>query len=164
MIFPCRQPGRAVNLYGRSIDAASPRRLLPRSKGVRNTTCAIGIHLTPEQGSQLGDQPGRCVYIAFDRDPNQAGQRASRLLARRLKSASLNAGIVPCRQDRITVPRPPTSSPVWRERNFYETLSALLACRPRSVSPYRLVDNRGLTGANDFLDAQRIRQLSRCSL
>jgi len=35
---------------------------------------------------------------------------------------------------------------------------------PASVSPYRLVDNRGLTGANDFLDAQRIRQLSRCSL
>jgi site-specific recombinase XerD len=37
---------------------------------------------------------------------------------------------------------------------------------PARVSPYRLVDNRGqeITWANDFLDAQRIRQLSRCSL
>jgi len=63
--------------------------------GFRNTTCAIGTHLTPEQWSQLGDQPGRCVYIAFDQDPNQAGQRASRLLARRLTSAGLKARIVP---------------------------------------------------------------------
>lgn len=124
VIFPCRQPGRVVNLYGRSIGAAFPHRLLPRSKGglfawesvstsptvilveglfdlavlwqvgFRNTTSAIGTHLTPAQWSQLSDQPGRCVYIAFDDDPNQAGQQASRLLARRLKSAGLKARIV----------------------------------------------------------------------
>jgi DNA primase len=116
-IFPCRQEGRTINLYGRSIGAAFPHRLLPRSKGglfawesvsayssiilveglfdlaslwqagFRNTTCAIGTHLTPVQCSQLCDQPGRCVYIAFDQDPNHAGQRAARLLAQRLDSA-----------------------------------------------------------------------------
>ena len=63
--------------------------------GFRNTTCAIGTHLTPAQWSQLCDQPGRCVYIAFDCDPNQAGQRAARLLAHRLKSGGLRARIVP---------------------------------------------------------------------
>lgn len=41
--------------------------------GFRNTTCAIGMHLTPVQCSQLCDQPGRCVYIAFDQGPNHAG-------------------------------------------------------------------------------------------
>jgi DNA primase len=62
--------------------------------GFRNTTCAIGTHLTPAQWSQLCDQPGRCVYIAFDQDAHQAGQQASRLLARRLESAGLQARIV----------------------------------------------------------------------
>jgi DNA primase len=124
VIFPCRQQGRAVNLYGRSIGVAFPHRLLPRSKGglfawesvgaistvilveglfdlaalwqagFGNTTCAIGTHLTRAQFSQLCDQPGRCVYIVFDQDPNQAGQEASRLLAQRLESAGLKARIV----------------------------------------------------------------------
>jgi DNA primase len=124
VIFPCYQQGRVVNLYGRSIGTAFPHRLLPRSKGglfawdsvgafssvilveglfdlavlwqagLRNTTCAIGTHLTAVQWSQLCDQPGRCVYIAFDQDANQAGQRASCLLARRLESAGLQARIV----------------------------------------------------------------------
>src|SRR5499427_7486815 len=122
--FPCRQHGHIVNLYGRSIGAAFPHRLLPRSKGglfawelvsdyssiilveglfdlaslwqagFRNTTCAIGTHLTPTQCSQLCDQPGRCVYIAFDQDPNHAGQQASRILAQHLESAGLRACIV----------------------------------------------------------------------
>jgi DNA primase len=124
IIFPCRQQGRVMNLYGRSMGAAFPHRLLPRSKGglfawesvstfsnvilveglfdlatlwqagFRNTTCAIGTHLTPTQWSQLCAQPGRCVYIAFDHDANQAGQQASRLLARRLQSVGLHARIV----------------------------------------------------------------------
>lgn len=125
VIFPCYQHGRVVNFYGRSIGAAFPHRLLSRSKGdlfawdsvgafssvilveglfdlavlwqagLRNTTCAIGTHLTSAQWSQLCDQPGRSVYIAFDHDGNQAGQRASRLVARRLESAGLKAPIVP---------------------------------------------------------------------
>jgi DNA primase len=124
VIFPCHQQGQVVNLYGRSIGAAFPHRLLPRAKGslfawelvsrfssvilveglfdlaalwqfgFRNTTCAIGAHLTPVQFAQLADQPGRCVYIAFDQDPNQAGQEASHKLARRLESAGLKARIV----------------------------------------------------------------------
>src|SRR5438067_10126601 len=77
IIFPCRQHGQIVNLYGRSIGTAFPHRLLPRSKGglvaweamshcssvilaeglfdlaslwqagFRNTTSAIGTNLTP---------------------------------------------------------------------------------------------------------------------
>jgi DNA primase len=124
VIFPCYQQGCVINLYGRSIGAAFPHRLLPCSKGglfawdsvgafssvilveglfdlallwqagLRNTTCAIGTHLTAAQWSQLCDQPGRCVYIVFDQDANQAGQQAARLLARRLESAGLQARIV----------------------------------------------------------------------
>jgi DNA primase len=124
VIFPCRQHGRVINLYGRSISAAFPHRLLPRSKGglfawesvrtfsavvlveglfdlavlwqsgFRNTTCAIGTHLTSPQLSQLADQPQRCVYIAFDQDANHAGQHASRLLAQLLENAGVKARII----------------------------------------------------------------------
>jgi DNA primase len=124
VIFPCRQAGRIVNLYGRSLKAAFPHRLLPGSKGglfawdslaafpavilveglfdlavlwqagFRNTTCAIGTHLTPAQWGQLCDRPGRGVYIAFDRDENHAGQQAAESLAQRLTRAGLVARIV----------------------------------------------------------------------
>ena len=122
--FPCREHGQIINLYGRSIGNAFPHRLLPRSKGglfawesvgtfsnvilveglfdlavlwqfgFRNTTSAIGTYLTPAQWSQLSDQPGRSVYIAFDQDENQAGQQAARLLAQRLQNAGLRARVV----------------------------------------------------------------------
>ena len=122
--FPCRQHGHIVNLYGRSIGAAFPHRLLPRSKGglfawesvtsfstvilveglfdlavlwqagFRNTTCAIGTQLTPAQLAQLADSPGRCIYIVFDQDENQAGQKAAHQLARRLQDAGIAARIV----------------------------------------------------------------------
>ena len=124
IIFSCRQYGQIVNLYGRSIGAAFPHRLLPRSKGglfawesvgsfstvilveglfdlavlwqsgFRNTTCAIGTQLTPAQLVQLAGQPGRSVYIVFDRDDNQAGQRAAHQLALRLLDAGIRAYIV----------------------------------------------------------------------
>lgn len=124
VIFPCRDNGRIVNLYGRSIGRAFPHRLLPRSKGglfaweslrhstevilvegffdlatlwqagVRNTTCAIGTHPTPLQWDQLRDSTQRTVYIAFDNDANQAGQHAARELAQRLLLAGLTARIV----------------------------------------------------------------------
>jgi len=131
VIFPCRQHHRVVNLYGRSIGTAFPHRLLPRPKGgffawesvrhsshvilvegvfdlallwqegFRNTTCAIGTHLTPLQWDQLCDSPNRRVDIVFDQDDNQAGQQAARALAERLHVAGLTARIVrlPAGQD-----------------------------------------------------------------
>ena len=50
--------------------------------------------LPPTQLAQLSDQPGRCVYIVFDQDENQAGQKASRQLALRLKTAGVRVRIV----------------------------------------------------------------------
>jgi DNA primase len=124
VIFPCREDDQIVNLYGRSIGAAFPHRLLPRSKGelfawnsvsnfsvvilveglfdlavlwqagFRNTTCAIGTQLTPAQLAQLADQPGRSIYIVFDHDENQAGQKASHQLAQRLQAIGIRAHIV----------------------------------------------------------------------
>ena len=124
VIFPCRQHGQIVNLYGRSIGAAFPHRLLPRSKGglfawesvssfstvilveglfdlavlwqagFRNTTCAIGTQLTSAQLAQLAEQPRRSVYIAFDQDDNQAGQKGSHQLAQRLQGVGIRAHIV----------------------------------------------------------------------
>jgi DNA primase len=124
VIFPCRQHGQIANLYGRSIGAAFPHRLLPRSKGglfawesvrsfsavilveglfdlavlwqagFRNTTSAIGTQLTPAQWAQLTEQPGRSVYITFDQDDNQAGQEASHQLALRLQNADIRVHIV----------------------------------------------------------------------
>jgi DNA primase len=124
VIFPCRRQSQIVNLYGRSIGAAFPHRLLARSKGglfaweavrqystvllveglfdlavlwqagFRNTTCAIGTRLTPAQFEELCDLPDRVVYIVFDQDENHAGQQASRQLAQRLESTGITAYIV----------------------------------------------------------------------
>jgi DNA primase len=131
VIFPCRQQDHIVNLYGRSIGNAFPHRLLPRSKGglfawesvqqfrdvilveglfdlavlwqagFRNTTCAIGTHLTPAQLAQLRENPDRCVYIAFDQDQNQAGQNAANALLHCLDQADLHVRLVdlPAGQD-----------------------------------------------------------------
>ena len=124
VIFPCCVHGQVVNLYGRSIGSAFPHRLLPRSKGglfawnsvrlhstvilveglfdlaalwqagFRNTTCAMGTHLTPAQLAQLCDPPNRPVYIAFDQDENHAGQQASSQLAQHLRRAGIAAYLV----------------------------------------------------------------------
>jgi DNA primase len=126
VIFPLRQRGVLVNLYGRSIGAAFPHRLLPRSRkgglfawdsmshcstvilveglfdvaalwqsGFRHTTSALGTHLTSAQFDQLCGLPGRVVYIVFDQDPNQAGQRAARALAQRFAGIPVAAFPVP---------------------------------------------------------------------
>ena len=125
VIFPCCEHGQVVNLYGRSIGAAFPHRLLPRSRGglfawdsvrlystvilveglfdlavlwqagFRNTTCALGTHLTPAQLAQLCAPPRRSLFIVFDQDENHAGQQASRQLAQRLHCAGIGARLVP---------------------------------------------------------------------
>jgi DNA primase len=122
IVFPCRNQDRIVNLYGRSIGPPPPHRFLPRAKGglvawealrsaqsvilveglfdlailwqagFRNTTSALGCHLTADQLAQLCDDPGRQVFIAFDSDANAAGQHAASKLATQL----CNAGLQPC--------------------------------------------------------------------
>jgi len=124
VIIPCREDGRIVNLYGRSIGAAFPHRFLPRSRGglfawesvsqsssvilveglfdlamlrqsgFRNTTSALGTHLTSVQFNQLCSSRERLVYIAFDQDENHAGQQSAHQLARRLQCAGLTVRIV----------------------------------------------------------------------
>ena len=125
VIFPCRQHDQIVNLYGRSIGAAFPHRLLPRSKGglfawesvrhfstvilveglfdlavlwqagFRNTSCSLGTHLTPLQFQQLADRLDRSIYLVFDQDENHAGQQAAQQLAQRLASAGVSARMIP---------------------------------------------------------------------
>jgi DNA primase len=70
-------------------------------EGFRNTTCAIGTHLTPLQWDQLRDSQDRRVDIVFDQDENQAGQQAARALTKRLHRAGLTARVVhlPAGQD-----------------------------------------------------------------
>ncbi len=131
VIFPCYRDGRVINLYGRSIGAAFAHRFLSGSKGglfawesvrqfsavilveglldlavlwqagFRNVTCTFGTHLTPFQFHQLSEQPDRLVYIVFDQDENQSGQRAAHQLARRLADVSIPARMVqlPAGQD-----------------------------------------------------------------
>jgi len=131
VVLPCCQDTQVVNLYGRSIGTAFPHRFLPGPKGglfawesvrhfstvilvegpldlavlwqagFRNTTCVFGTHLTPLQCHQLSEQPDRLVYIVFDQDENQAGQRSACQLARRLTAASVPARVVhlPAGQD-----------------------------------------------------------------
>jgi len=124
IIFPCLDQGRIVNLYGRSIGPPPPHRFLPRGKGslvawetlqnapavilveglfdlaalwqagFRNTTSALGCHLTAEQFTQLCDDPRRTVFIAFDSDANAAGWRAASKLALELEKAGLQSRIV----------------------------------------------------------------------
>jgi len=124
IVFPCSQNGGVVNLYGRSLGNAFAHRFLPGSRGglfawesvrgfssvilveglfdlavlwqagFRNTTCACGTHLTPAHLRQLSDRLGRRVYLVFDQDENQAGQHASRALARQLQRAGLEISIV----------------------------------------------------------------------
>ena len=124
IIFPCEDQGRIVNLYGRSIGSPPPHRFLPHAKGglvawstlrsassvilveglfdlavlwqagFRNTTSALGCHLTADQFAQLSDGHGRQIFIAFDSDANASGHRAASKLAAQLRNAGLQSCIV----------------------------------------------------------------------
>jgi DNA primase len=113
IVFPLRQQGHIVNLYGRSIGSAFAHRFLPgckgglygwekvhncpevilveglfdyaalRQAGFLNVTCSLGTHLNADQLRQLSGGT-RIVYIAFDDDANQSGQQAAEQLACRL--------------------------------------------------------------------------------
>jgi DNA primase len=113
IVFPLRQGEHIVNLYGRSTGSAFAHRFMPGTKGglyawekVRhcpevivveglfdyavlrqaafpNVTCSLGTHLNAEQFVQLCEGP-RTVYLTFDVDDNQSGQRAAEQLAHRL--------------------------------------------------------------------------------
>jgi DNA primase len=101
------------NLYDRSIRGSTPHLFLPGSKGglyaweqvrrapeiilveglfdyavlwqagFHNVTCSMGNHLNARQFQQLCDGP-RTVYLTFDSDANQSGQRAAQWMSRRL--------------------------------------------------------------------------------
>ena len=123
--------------------------------------------------AQLSEQPGRSVYIAFDQDENQAGQKASHQLAQRLANAGITAHIV-----QLPDGHDPNSyfvAGATRRRFYrpsaggatgYEVLLVYRPSVPASASPYRLLDEHGreVAWANGFLDAQRVRQLSLRSL
>ena len=55
---------------------------------------SITAHLTPFHVDQLSERPGRLIYIVFDHDENQSGQRAARQLARQLASIDVPARVV----------------------------------------------------------------------
>jgi DNA primase len=124
IIFPCLDQDRIVTLYGRSIGPSPPHRFLPHAKAglvgwdtlqsapsvilveglfdlavlwqadFRNTTSALGCHMTAKQFAQLCDDPTRLVFIAFDSDANASGQRAASKLAAQLRKAGLHSRIV----------------------------------------------------------------------
>ncbi len=112
------------NLYGRSIGNAAPHRFLPGGKGglyrwhqvrqcaqiilveglfdfavlwqagFHNVTCSLGSHLNARQFQQLCDYRGT-VYLAFDADANQSGQRAAQEMSRRLGAQGVTTLRVP---------------------------------------------------------------------
>ena len=118
VVFPLRQGQHMVNLYGRSIGAAFAHRFLPGTKGglyvweklrhcsevivveglfdyatlrqagFHNVTCSLGTHLNADQLLQLCEGR-RTVYLTFDVDDNQSGQRAAEQLARRLNAQGI---------------------------------------------------------------------------
>jgi DNA primase len=112
------------NLYGRSIGNLAPHRFLPGCKGglygwhklrdcpriilveglfdfallwqagFHNITCSLGSYLNARQFHQLCGHRGT-VYLAFDSDTNQSGQRAAQQISRRLRTRGVTALRVP---------------------------------------------------------------------
>ena len=121
------------NLYGRSIGSAAPHRFLPAGKGglydwqqvrhfpqiilveglfdfavlwqagFHNVTCSMGVHLNARQLRQLCDYGGS-VYVAFDSDANQSGERAAQQIL-----SCLSAQGVPVRRVQLPSGHDPNS-------------------------------------------------------
>jgi DNA primase len=115
IVFPLEN-----SLYGRSIGNAAPHRFLPGDKGglydwqhvrqypqiilveglfdfavlwqagFHNVTCSLGCHLNGRQFRELCDHRGT-VYVAYDSDANQNGQRAAQRISSCLASRGVNA-------------------------------------------------------------------------
>jgi DNA primase len=120
IVFPLWQREQIVNLYGRSIGSAFAHRFLPggkgglyawekvrnysevilveglfdyavlRQAGFNNVTCSLGTQLNQDQFRQLCEGE-RTVYLTFDVDQNQSGQRAAERLAHRLVVRGISA-------------------------------------------------------------------------
>jgi DNA primase len=61
-----------------------------RQAGFSNVTCSLGTHLNDTQFGQLCEGR-RIVYLTFDVDQNQSGQRAAEQLAQRLVVQGISA-------------------------------------------------------------------------
>lgn len=120
IVFPLYKGQHVVNLYGRSIGSAFAHRFLPggkgglyawekvrncsevilteglfdyaalRQAGFSNVTCSLGTHLNADQFRQLCYRK-RTVYLVFDTDQNQSGQKAAGQLAQRLAAHGIAA-------------------------------------------------------------------------
>ncbi len=120
IVVPLRQNEHIVNLYGRSIGSAFAHRFLPggkgglyswekvrncsevilveglfdyaalRQAGLHNVTCSLGTQLNQDQFRQLCEGE-RTVYLIFDADQNQSGQRAAGQLVQRLVTKGISA-------------------------------------------------------------------------
>jgi len=119
IVFPLE-----ADLYGRSLSPATPpHRFLPGAKGglyaweqvqqcpevilveglfdyavlwqagFHNVTCAMGTQLNAHQFRQLC-LGMRTIYLVFDADANGSGQRATQVLAHRLREHGLKVGAV----------------------------------------------------------------------
>lgn len=61
--------------------------------GFHNVTCAMGTQLNAHQFRQLC-LGMRTIYLVFDTDANGSGQRATQVLAHRLREHGLKVGAV----------------------------------------------------------------------
>jgi len=78
--------------------------------GFRNTTCAIGTHLTPAQLAQLRENPDLCVYIASIKIKT-SGQNAANALLHCLDQAGLHVRLVTYPPARIPTATSPVAPP-----------------------------------------------------
>ena len=202
IVFPLRQGEHIVNLYGRSIGSAFAHRFLPgckgglyawekvrhydevilveglfdygslRQAGFQNATCSLGTHLNDAQFQQLCDGQ-RTVYLTFDVDTNQSGQRAAERLAHRLGAHGIIGPSRPAATrlrsqlvlrwgwERGTVPVSAGGCPAMKFRVIRQPASS------GAHSPMRVIEQdtgREVAWINRYLDREHVRRLADKSL